>query len=116
MDLPPISRARYWPRALLLYKIMPNGFARGFYMSGAWIKCARAYKRDRSGLCERCLKNGLIVPGDEVHHKIRLTPENINNPAVALNWDNLELLCKDCHLKEHSRKRWRADELGHVEL
>lgn len=116
MNLPPISRARYWPRALLLYKIMPNGFARNFYMSGAWIKCARAYKRDRSGLCERCLKNGLIVPGDEVHHKIRLTPENINNPAVALNWDNLELLCKDCHLKEHSRKRWRADELGHVEL
>jgi len=91
-------------------------FARAFYMSWAWIKCARAYKQAKGGLCERCWKNGLIIPGDEVHHKIRLTPENVTDPAVALNWDNLELLCKTCHLEEHSRTRWRADELGHVDL
>ena len=91
-------------------------FAHDFYMSWAWIKCARAYKQSKGGLCERCWSKGLIVPGEEVHHKVRLTPENISDPAVALNWDNLELLCKNCHLEEHSRTRWRADELGHVEL
>ena len=91
-------------------------FARDFYMSSAWIKCARAYKRSKQGLCERCLKKGLIVPGAEVHHKTRLSPENLNDPAVALNWDNLELLCKDCHLKEHNAKRWRTDAEGRVVL
>lgn len=51
-----------------------------------------------------------------MHHKVKLTPENVNNPDIALNWDNLELLCKKCHLEEHRGKRWRADESGHVEL
>ena len=91
-------------------------FAHDFYKSYAWMKCAKAYRKSRNGLCERCLKDGLIVPGDEVHHKIRLTPENLSDPEVALNWNNLELLCKDCHLKEHRNVRWRADEMGHVEL
>ena len=91
-------------------------FARSFYMSRAWVKCRKGYAASKGGLCERCWSKGLIVPGEEVHHKIRLTPENISDPAIALNWDNLELLCKNCHLEEHSKTRWRADELGHVEL
>jgi len=91
-------------------------FARQFYMSRAWVKCRKAYAASKGGLCERCWAKGLIVPGEEVHHKIRLTPENINDPSIALNHDNLELLCKNCHLEEHSKVRWRADELGHVEL
>ena len=91
-------------------------FAHDFYTSAAWIKCARAYKTSVGGLCERCWEKGLVVPGKEVHHKIRLTPENIDDPAVALNWDNLILLCKRCHIEEHRGKRWRADEFGHVDL
>ena len=91
-------------------------FAHSFYKSWSWTKCQRAYKESKGGLCERCWSKGMIVPGDEVHHKIKLTPENITDPAIALNWDNLELLCKDCHLEEHRGTRWRADELGHVEL
>ena len=91
-------------------------FARTFYTSRAWVKCARAYRKSKGGLCERCWAKGLIVPGVEVHHKIRLTPENLSDPSIALNWENLELLCKDCHLEEHHRTRWRADELGHVDL
>ena len=91
-------------------------FASTFYKSWAWIKCSRAYKESKGGLCERCWSRGLIVPGDEVHHKVKLTPENISDPAISLNWDNLELLCKNCHIEEHRGKRWRADELGHVEL
>ena len=91
-------------------------FAHNFYKSGAWMKTAKAYRRSVGNLCERCLANGLIVPGDEVHHKIRLTPENLSDYSISLNWDNLELLCKDCHLKEHRGTRWRADEMGHVEL
>ena len=93
-----------------------QSFAREFYRSWAWIKCARGYKAHRNGLCERCMSKGLFVPGDEVHHKVKLTPENINDPSVALNWDNLELLCKECHLSEHRGPRWRVDEFGHISL
>lgn len=93
-----------------------KGFAHEFYKSWAWIRCARAYKQEVNGLCERCMARGLFVPGDEVHHKTKLTPENIGDPAVSLNWDNLELLCKNCHIEQHRGQRWRADEMGHVEI
>ena len=93
-----------------------DGFSRDFYNSAAWQRCRDSYKNSKGGLCERCWSKGLIVPGDEVHHKIKLTPENITDLDVALNWDNLELLCKNCHMEEHRGTRWRADELGHVEI
>lgn len=91
-------------------------FAKDFYVSRAWQECARAYRQSVGGLCERCAAAGLIVPAEEVHHKIRLTPETLADPTIALNWDNLEALCKDCHLKEHNQRRWSVDEMGRVEL
>ena len=96
---------------------MPNGFARAFYMSPEWRKCREGYIKSVGGLCERCAARGLIVVGEEVHHKIRITPENIKDPSVTLNWKNLELLCSSCHKLEHKPvKRWRCDEYGHVEI
>lgn len=95
---------------------MPNGFARAFYMSPAWIRCRTAYAESKGWLCERCAAKGIIVPGDEVHHKIRLTRDNLSDPDVALSWDNLELLCKDCHLKEHDKRQQRTDAGGHVDI
>lgn len=40
-----------------------------------------------------------------MHHKIRLTPVNIHNPDVTLNWKNLEMLCEDCHKAEHKKRK-----------
>lgn len=80
---------------------MAKEFAKSFYNSKAWQRTRDAYKKYRGGLCERCLKEGLYVPGVIVHHKIHLTPGMMNNPDFTLNWDNLELLCKDCHALEH---------------
>ena len=93
-----------------------RSWAKAFYVSREWINCRRAYAISKAGLCERCLAKGLIVPGDEVHHKIRLTPQNITQPEISLNWENLELLCKQCHHEEHRGKRWQTDELGRVQL
>ena len=78
---------------------MAKDWAIKFYNSAAWIKCREAYKQSVFGLCERCGQ-----PGDEVHHKVYLTPNNINDPAIALSWDNLELLCHECHTREHQNK------------
>ena len=41
--------------------------------------------------------------GEEVHHKILLTPSNIFDTNVTLNKENLIYLCKECHNKEHER-------------
>ena len=57
-------------------------FADDFYISKAWIRCARGYRNAVGGLCERCRAKSKIVPAEEVHHKIKLTPENINRPDL----------------------------------
>lgn len=92
-----------------------NGFARRLYNSYAWQKVRAAKMQQAGGLCERCLRRGLIVPGVEVHHKTRLTPANVDDPSVSLNPDNLEVLCVACHHDEHERAvAYRTDEQGHV--
>ena len=59
--------------------------------------------RTRStGFGERCKAKGLIVKGDIVHHKVYLTQDNITDTAITLSFDNFELLCFDCHNKEHN--------------
>lgn len=84
---------------------MAQDFAKAFYRSQAWASCRDSYISRRQGLCERCLSRGLIRAGKVVHHKVYLTPDNISVPGVALNHDNLELLCQDCHNAEHNAKQ-----------
>ena len=92
-----------------------KGFADDFYTSWVWRRCAEDYKKKVGGLCERCRRKGEIAIAEQVHHKIRLTPENINKPEITLNWANLEALCLDCHKKEHRKqKRWTVDDDGNV--
>lgn len=76
-------------------------FAKEFYSSKAWKDCRAAYRKSVGGLCERCRAKGLIVPGEIVHHKKYISPENIQDPMVLLNWDNLELVCRQCHAELH---------------
>ena len=80
-------------------------YAQAFYKSTAWQQCRDSYIKSVGGLCERCLANGLIVPGYIVHHKCYLTPENIKDPSITLNFSNLEYLCHDCHNKEHFKEK-----------
>lgn len=90
-------------------------YARAFYNSEAWKTCRNEYAKTVGRLCERCLKRGIVKAGKIVHHKIWLTPQNINDPSITLNWDNLELLCQDCHNKEGgAEKRFGWDENGNV--
>lgn len=89
-------------------------FAEQFYKSKAWQDCRAAYLESVGGLCECCLAQGRYTPAEIVHHKIELTPENINAPKVTLNWDNLEAVCRECHAMRHGarQRRYKLDELG----
>lgn len=83
---------------------MAREFSKSFYKSTVW-KQTREYIFDRdNGLCQDCLNKGMIRPGKEVHHKIFLTIENINDTAITLGEDNLILLCKECHHKRHNKR------------
>lgn len=86
---------------------MAKPFARKFYSSKAWQSCRNEYAKRRGYLCENCLRQGIYKPGEIVHHKIELDPINIERPEVALNFENLELLCRDCHAAIHDNGgRW----------
>lgn len=95
---------------------MAKEFAASFYNSPAWKQTREAYKRSVGGLCEICWANGLVRAGEIVHHKIELTPDNINDINIALGFDNLQLVCRECHAKAHDRRqrRYKVDELGRV--
>ena len=88
--------------------VVAKDFARSFYSSKQWQDCRNEYAKRRHHLCEDCLRRGIYKPGVIVHHIEELTPFNITNPEIALGFDNLELLCRECHLREHDLEggRW----------
>lgn len=93
-----------------------KAYAQEFYSSKAWKECRRTYAASVGGLCEICYRSGRVTPGEIVHHKIHITPQNITNPEIVLSWDNLELVCRDCHAQVHGKKprRFTVDAAGRV--
>ena len=46
-----------------------------------------------------------------MHHKILLTPSNINSYEVSLNWEHLRYECKECHDKNEGHGVCKAREV-----
>ena len=92
-------------------------YAEAFYKSNAWRLCRdNAIRRDKY-LCVDCMKHGRHTPAEEVHHIKPITPENINDPEITLNLDNLVSLCRECHKARHGEReprRYKVDEYGRV--
>ena len=80
---------------------MAREFAKHLYNSKQWQDVRNSYFNSKFGLCERCQAIGKITPGEIVHHKIYVSPDNINNTDITLNWDNLMVVCRDCHAQIH---------------
>ena len=70
-----------------------------FYKGKAWKNCRKTYFNSKYGLCEQCSSSGVIV-----HHKIHLNVNNVHDANISLNHDNLQLLCIECHNREHMFK------------
>ena len=79
---------------------MAKEWAKPFYNSGAWRKVRKSFIANRvsidGGMCQHCKE----VPGYIVDHIEELSPDNINNTKITLNWSNLQYLCLDCHNKK----------------
>ena len=81
---------------------MAQEWAKKFYKSKRW-QIARDYALRRDNFM--CQSPGCYKPAEEVHHIIHLTQQNIDDPEIATNPDNLVSLCRDCHFKEHKKER-----------
>ena len=73
---------------------MAKPFAVQFYNSSRWKNVRKLVLRRDQYSCKDC--GGRAT---EVHHVISLTEKNIDDWDVALNPDNLQSLCYDCHSK-----------------
>lgn len=91
-------------------------YAETFYKSIAWQNCRNAYMKKVGGLCEDCLKENKITPAEEVHHLAPISPSNISDPNITLNFDNLLAVCREHHRRRHGEKerRYTIDEWGRV--
>ena len=90
-------------------------FAETFYKSPSWKNCRNAYLKSKGGLCEECYRKGKIVPAEEVHHIVFITENNVNDPNITLNFDNLIALCRECHRRKHgTQRRYSIDEWGRI--
>lgn len=82
---------------------MAQNFAKQLYASTAWRDLAAICKARVAGKCERC---GRVITDPKLliaHHTIELTAANIIDPHIALNPDLIEIVCLDCHNREHRR-------------
>ncbi|GHU54720.1 hypothetical protein FACS1894132_09790 [Clostridia bacterium] len=77
-----------------------------FYRSADWKTARNNYVKQRfdedKGKCEYCRQ----VEGEEVHHIIPLSPKNINDKNITVNFENLKYLCRECHSRN---EQVRAD-------
>ena len=109
---------------------MSYGVRKQFYNSKAWKTVKNNVWIKQNLLCNRCHKpvyvDGLspYLPKVKrrtgiVHHKIYLDNSNVFNDYIALDENNLEGICKDCHELEHhkdqvTRQGYEFDEFGNL--
>lgn len=78
-----------------------------FYRQKRWRELRRVLMHERSGadglICEHCGKPILKDYDAILHHKIELTPQNVNDDSIAYNPDNLIFVHAKCHNEIHNR-------------
>lgn len=73
-----------------------------FYCRKDYLDLAQACKAKSNGICARC---GGVFDMDELrpHHVIELTLDNVDDVNIALNPNNIEVICHECHNAIHGR-------------
>jgi len=74
-----------------------------FYCSKPWRTLSFKLKVERGGKCNRC--NNIFDDMKYLigHHTIELTEDNVHDSSISLNPVLIEIICHDCHNKEHRR-------------
>lgn len=77
-----------------------------FYSSKDWRNLSYKLKIETQGKCSRCDFQAITKEDYKKligHHKIELTESNVEDVSISLKPNNIEVVCLDCHNKEHKR-------------
>ena len=74
-----------------------------FYQSKEWKDLRKSIILQRGNICAKC--NTVVLDSSKLigHHIEPITDLNLDDTAVTLNPNNIEIICLDCHNKEHNR-------------
>lgn len=87
---------------------MAQDWAMQLYNSSKWRNLRQTIIHERGLRCESCGR--LVLDASELiaDHIEELTPDNVHNADIALNQNNVQLLCADCHNAKHQRFGYTA--------
>ena len=73
------------------------------YNSREWKELRIAKLRSTNGLCEECMKEGIVTSARCVHHIVPIEPARTKDEMKRLAFDinNLKALCFACHARIH---------------
>ena len=80
---------------------------RAFYHSGQWHKVREVAMQREAYVCRLCGRAASVC-----HHIKEVSADNVNDPAITLNLDNLMCLCQACHNRIHGEERRRVTREG----
>lgn len=84
---------------------MAKDYSKAFYKSKPYRSSREQYIQKRididGGLCEHCKER----VGSELDHIIELNENNITQHKIALDHNNFQWLCHDCHTRKTKTKR-----------
>lgn len=86
------------------HHIMAKDYATGFYSSKKWKELRKQVAEESFYICSICGKPTYSNQGI-VHHKTPITEENIDNPSITLNKNNLMYVCRNCHEALHKQSK-----------
>ena len=81
--------------------------------SKRWAETKRTVWLRANGLCEDCLKEGIITPGVDCHHVVPVETARTFQEMESLcyNSNNVRLLCIACHIRTHKEMRSATREM-----
>ena len=79
---------------------MAKDYATDFYGSKKWKDIRKQVAEESFYICSICGKPTYSNQGI-VHHKTPITEDNIDNPSITLNKNNLMYVCRNCHEALH---------------
>ena len=89
-----------------LRELIRQGNTAPFYNTREWHELRERKRRAEHFECERCRSKGIHSQAYTVHHRKYLR----KFPELAMSYDNLELLCEQCHYEEHHKSEQLNEE------
>lgn len=87
-----------------------------FYNSSAWLKTREAVLKRDNYECSWCKKKGAVTTKDSATLEIDHIKELKDYPDLALDLDNLRVLCNHHHNVRHGRFKKKFNKWAHDEV